>query len=454
VAVSARDQLRAYQRGEPTGELCGRPLDTVRLEPVRFLVPERVPLQAVTLLVGDPGLGKSTWTCFVAAAATRGAFGEPTTVAIINAEDSLKSVVGPRLHAAGADLARVEALTVDDGDSERVLVLPGDVPKLEEFVADTTARLLVVDPLGAFLSGDVDSHNDAGVRRALAPLALLAEKHDIAVLVAAHLNKDEQKGVLYRVGGSIGLVGAARSVLLFARDPDDPDGDTGAARLLAHAKSNWGRLAATVRYAVEGASILADDDIIETSRLVEQGESGRTAEDLVGRQRSPSKLEEAKATIVAALVDGPRPSSDVKAEVAVDVECGHATIERAAQDLRRAGKLVATGSTTRMMWSLQLSSSNSPHPPPKNEEGSENPVVEPNSTSLLIGGTGAEESEASGSANGHGDLAAPDWRDRLRDEAPPFGGCADPEGHRARWRPDPLLPGVVSCAVCVPFVGD
>ena len=271
------------------GELRRRPLHLERFEPDRFLVPERVPLQAVTLLVRDPGLGKSTWTCGVAAAASRGVFGAATTVAMINAEDSLRNVIGPRVHAAGGDLERVEGLTIDDGEYERVITLPDDVDRLEAFVAETGARLLIIDPLMAFLTDKADANRDHSIRRALANLALMAERHEVAVIVAAHLNKDEQKSLLYRVGGSVGLVGAARSILLFAADPDDPDGTTGKLRLLAHAKSNWGTRAGTLRYRQEMFSFVSDDgEVITTVRLAEFGASELAAEDLVGR-RKPEK---------------------------------------------------------------------------------------------------------------------------------------------------------------------
>jgi RecA-family ATPase len=365
------------------GTLTRRPLDTVRFEPVRFLVPDRVPLQAVTLLVGDPGLGKSTWTCLIAAGATRGLSGEPTTVAIVNAEDSLKAVIGPRMRAAGADLERVEALSVMDGDHERLITLPDDVDKIEGFIVETGARLLILDPLMAFLTDKADANQDHSVRRALGELALMAERHDVAVIVACHLNKDEQKSLLYRVGGSIGLVGAARSILLFARDPDDPDGDRGSARLVAHAKFNWAQLAATLRYKIQAESFLADDDTIETSRLIEDGESDLTAEQLVGKRKDAGKVADAMEAIKDALADGPRPSSDVKREVQEEVECSVATVKRAAERLRRDGVLTSSGETSNTTWLISLSKMNEP---------SENPVVEPDSTWLNQDGEGNEPS--------------------------------------------------------------
>jgi hypothetical protein len=410
--MSVRDELRARQRGEdvPPAALVRRPLDTVRFEPVRFLVPGLVPLQAVTLLVGDPGLGKSTWTCLVAAGATRGLFGDPTVVAVVNAEDSLKAVIGPRMQAAGADLSLVEALSADHGDYERLITLPDDVQALEGFIVETGARLLILDPLMAFLTDKADANQDHSVRRAIGSLAQMAERHDVAVCVCAHLNKDEQKSLLYRVGGSIGLVGAARSILLFARDPDDPDGERGRRRLVAHAKSNWAQLAPTLAYEIEPETIIVGDEIIETSRLAARGESDLTAEQLVGKRKEPGKTQEAADEILEVLADGqPRLSQEVKREVREAVGCGLRTVERAAEMLRADGKIGAGGDTTATVW--QLPPSTPATSLAQDGGGSANPAVEPNPTPAAMAGEGH-----GGSRNGKvaDELIAPDWRDQFR----------------------------------------
>ncbi len=403
----ALNAARDHDGGGAGAELHRRRLDTIRFEPVRFLIPDRVPLQAVTLLVGDPGLGKSTWTCMIAAGATRGMYGDPTTVAIVNAEDSLKAVVGPRMQAAGADLERVEALSVLDDDHERLITLPDDVEMIEGFIVETGARLLILDPLMAFLSDKADANQDHSVRRALGELAAMAERRDVAVIVAAHLNKDEQKSLLYRVGGSIGLVGAARSILLFARDPDDPDGERGRRRLVAHAKSNWAQLAATLAYEIEPETVLAGGDIIQTSRLVARGESEHTAEQLVGKRKDAGKTQEAADEILAVLDDGePHPSQEVKREVREAVGCSLRTVERAAEQLRADGKIGTGGETTATVWQL------APSTPATslwgNGGGSWSPAVEPNPTPAAM----AEEGHG-GSCNGAGTETE---RDRLRRE--------------------------------------
>jgi hypothetical protein len=389
--MGARDDLRAAQRNghaplEP-GDLRRRVLEAVRFEPVEFLVPGRVPLRGVTLVVGDPGLGKSTWTCLVAAGASVGAFGEPTRVAVVNAEDSLAAVVGPRLKAAGGDLSMIEALSAGaGGDTERLLTLPDDIALIEEFVVDTASRLVVLDPLMAFVSTKVDTNQDHAIRRALGELAAMADRHGVSALVAGHLNKNEQQSLIYRVGGSIGLVGAARSILLFARDPEDPEGATGPRRLVAHAKSNWAELAPTLRYRVEAATVWQDDKTFATSRLVPEGTSELAAEELVGRRKDAGKTRDAMAEILEALGDGaPHLSREVKRDVREEVGCGLRTVERAAEELVARGELVTEGETSSTTWQLPPTPAKSVS---RHGGGSANPVAKPNSSHAAMAGEG------------------------------------------------------------------
>lgn len=115
--------------------------------------------------------------------------------------------------------------------------------------------MVVFDPLVAYLPAKVNSWQDQSLRGALAPLAGLAQEQGTAVLLIAHLNKGRDADPLRRLGGSIGLAAAARSLLLLARDPDDPEGEIGARRVLAHAKSNLGQLETSCAYRIEPKAV-------------------------------------------------------------------------------------------------------------------------------------------------------------------------------------------------------
>lgn len=198
------------------------PIAAYDRERVGWLIPGRVPRSAVTLLVGDPGLGKSLWTCAVAGDISR----TGGAVLLATAEDSIAATVRPRLEAVEADLDRVHVVTLKRDGIEEGLSLPDDVGELSRLVSETSAQLVVIDPLMAHLPDNVNSWRDQSIRTALAPLHHLAEAHGCAVIVVAHLNKASGTDALYRVGGSIGISGAARSALLFAR-PGRPRGRAG-----------------------------------------------------------------------------------------------------------------------------------------------------------------------------------------------------------------------------------
>ena len=317
---------------------------SVRAKPVQWLIPGRVPLGGVTMLAGDPKLGKSALTCLYGAEVSRGGYGhEPGITAFASAEDTLAHVIKPRLHAAGADLDLVGTLAVHDGDDARGLQLPGDVSSLDAFVAETGARLLVIDPLNAFLVGSIDSWKDHGIRAALAPLARLAEAQLIAIIVVVHLNKQVGGNPLYRPNGSIGYAGAARSCLAFGRDPDDPDGERGKRRLLGQFGTNWGVEMPTQVYELEGVAVELDDDVIETVRLRYVGETDADAGAAFGTRATEDRGADCEEAISEQLSDlQPHPSRTVKSAVMAELDVSERTVKRAAQRMTDRGELVIT----------------------------------------------------------------------------------------------------------------
>jgi hypothetical protein len=237
-------------------EQVGRLLDSVKPERIAWLWQGRIPLGKLTLIDGDPGTGKSALATDLAARASTGRpfpDGSPCErggVVLLSAEDGLADTIRPRLEAAGADLGRVLSLaTVSDSEGERLLSIPEDIDIIRRGIERVDARLVVVDPLMAFLSGDVNSHRDQDVRKALAPLAKLAEETGAAIVVVRHLNKTTGGSPLYRGGGSIGIVGQARSALLVAKHPEDDQ-----RRVLAPVKSNLAAPAPSLVYALREAT--------------------------------------------------------------------------------------------------------------------------------------------------------------------------------------------------------
>lgn len=241
-------------------------LSSVVPERVEWLWPTRLPAGKLVVVDGDPSTGKSTLTIDWAARVSTGgrwpdgAWCPCGDVLLMSAEDGLADTVAPRLVAAGADMGRVHALTevcvVDrnDGEDEGTVrkvppSLPRDIPLIERVVTEHGVRLVVVDVLMAFLNGSVDSHRDQDVRGVLHQLSTMADRTGCTVVLVRHLNKAGGSNALYRGGGSIGIVGAARAAYLVGRDPEDPD-----RRVLVCTKSNLAAEPPALAYRLQSAA--------------------------------------------------------------------------------------------------------------------------------------------------------------------------------------------------------
>lgn len=334
IADELEQEIRGARRGdawEPGTPEDGEPqpvpvlvrLADVAPEPVRWLWQHWIPDGALTVLDGDPGLGKSTLTLDLAARVSRGwamppGSGPdperlPANVLLLGAEDVLKYTVRPRLDAAGADSERVHSLEgVRTGDVIRDPVLPWDLALVAERVEKWDVRLIVVDPLMAFLGGEYDAHKDQDIRRCLRPMRDLAERLGCAILLLRHLNKLSGGAALYRGGASIGITGAARASLLVGRDPEDE-----AVRVLAMNKSNLGPIPRSLSYRLEAVN--------GTSRVAWLGETDLAPHEIlwhhVGgppkpRGRPSDALEDAKNLLADLVDEGPVPVETLRAEAA------------------------------------------------------------------------------------------------------------------------------------------
>jgi hypothetical protein len=333
-------------------------LSDVEPEHVAWLWPGRIPLGKLTMTDGDPGLGKSTLILGeIAARVTTGSpwpDGQPCpqgAVVLLTAEDGLADTIRPRLDAHGADASRVFAFdAVEYGpDDERPPSLALDVARIEEAVVREGALLVVVDVLMAFLGSRTDSYRDQDVRAALSPLVKMAERTGCAVICLRHLSKSGGANALYRGGGSIGIIGAARSGLLVAPDPED---DT--RRVLAVTKCN---LAAPVPAL---AFRLTPDDERGCARIAWEGETAHTAADLLAipDEEDRSAGDEAADFLRDLLAAGPVPSKKVKA-AARAAGIAERTLNRAK---KRAGVVSEkAGLTEGWVWKIA-------NQPPKDDE--------------------------------------------------------------------------------------
>ena len=332
---------------DPADLPAGVMLEDVEPESVEWLWYGRIPLGKITVLDGDPGLGKSTLSLDVAARVSRGVplpgdelrIGAAGVV-LLSAEDDLADTIRPRLDAAGADVSRIVALReVLDGDEWRPPTLPDDIAWVRSAIDRVDARVVIIDPLMAYLSGGIDAHKDQQVRRGLHRLAILAEETGVAIILVRHLNKAPGGNPLYRGGGSIGIVGAARSGLLVGRDPGD---DT--RRVLASTKCNLAPPVASIAFHLE--------TIGDTSRVAYDGESTFSAQSILAEpvgDDERSAQDEAVMFVKDVLAAGAMSAKDIK-KLAREAGIADRTLDRAK---RKAG-VVSTQLGFHQGWIWEL----------------------------------------------------------------------------------------------------
>jgi KaiC/GvpD/RAD55 family RecA-like ATPase len=319
-------------------------LSTVAAKPQQWLWPGRIPLGAISLLEGDPGEGKSLLTYDLAARVTTGlampeaaALPSPSGVILLQAEDRLEALVKPRLEAANADIDRV--LVYDqDRFAQKPLLLPEDVPLLEDAAAKVEAKLLVIDPLSAFLGGSVNSEQQ--VRRALAALQGLAERAELAVLLVRHLTKGRGASAMYRGSGSIGVIAAVRSALLAARDPGSEDRHR---HVLVPVKSNVAS-APSLAYRTMQKDGQLQLEWLGPSRFTSQDVTNHTPDDV-------SAFEEAMFRLYEILQGGPQWANDVLS-LARKAGVAQRTLHRAKALLGVKSHRWGDGCSSRWAWQL------------------------------------------------------------------------------------------------------
>jgi hypothetical protein len=338
-------------------------LSDVEPEPVRWLWPGRIPLAKLSLVEGHPGIGKSHLTIDFAARVTTGrafpgdAPSEPANVVILTAEDGLADTVRPRLEAAGGDASRVVVLEdfSMNGEEPRPPIIPDDVPAIRKLVLEEAAALVILDPFSAFLAGAINSWRDHDVRRALAPLARLATETDAAVLVVRHLTKSANGPAITAGGGSIGMIGAARSAMLIAVDPEDES-----QRVLAVVKSNLAATPPSLTFRLESTPD-------GRSRIAWGGHSAHTADALIAAGRNAEergKVDEAKDWLREQLVNGARGKPDIR-KAAHANGISEAALDRAKRELKVVHRRDGFGPGACYVWELPpISSARAEHDRP------------------------------------------------------------------------------------------
>ena len=209
-------------------------MSDIETEQVQWLWYPFIPYGKITIIQGDPGEGKTSFVLAMIALLTTGkplpedkTVAEPIRVIYQSAEDGLADTIKPRLEASGADCSRI--LVIDESVKELTLC----DERLEQAVQETGAKLIVLDPLQAYLGGNVDMHRANEVRPVFKRLCAIADRTGCAIILIGHMNKAQGLKSSNRGLGSIDFHAAARSVLLVGRLKSEPS-----VRVVAHDKSN------------------------------------------------------------------------------------------------------------------------------------------------------------------------------------------------------------------------
>ena len=193
-------------------------MSEVQSQEIEWLWYPFIPYGKLTIIQGDPGDGKTTMVLNLAAKLSKGEaldenmkVTEPVNVIYQTAEDGLADTVKPRLELAGADCERI--IVIDESDKSLSMV----DERLEQAIVRTGARLLILDPIQAYLGGGMDMNRANEARDMTKKLGALAEKTKCAIILIGHMNKAYGNKAAYRGMGSIDFFAVARIVLLVGR---------------------------------------------------------------------------------------------------------------------------------------------------------------------------------------------------------------------------------------------
>ena len=294
-------------------------MSEVDTQTVEWLWEPYIPFGKVTIVQGNPGEGKTTFALRLAAACTNRkpfphmAVHEPFNVIYQTAEDGLGDTIKPRLMEAEADLDRI--LVIDE--SKQGLSLSDE--RIERAIRQTGARLIILDPIQAYVGEKTDMNKANEIRPMFRRLAEIAERTGCAVILIGHLNKAAGGQSAYRGLGSIDFRAAARSVLLIGRVKREPN-----VRVIVHDKSSLAAEGKPIAFCLDpetGFSWIGEYDITADELL--SGAGGNTA----------TKTEQAERLILDLLADGKELASEDLVKAAAEAGISERTVQNAKRNM-------------------------------------------------------------------------------------------------------------------------
>ncbi|MDK9646989.1 AAA family ATPase [Propionibacterium freudenreichii] len=326
----------------------------------------RMPAGALSLAAGREGTGKSSFGIWLSSQITRGLLpgmwkGTPRNVIYLAVEDSWAQTLLPRLMAAGADLDRVfrvEAVTAEGEES--TITLPVDVGDLRAGISQHDVGLVVADPLMSLMSGRIDTHKEADTRRALEPLAKIADQTGAVILGIAHFNKSGGSDINSLITGSGAFKNVPRAVFGFARDEDTGES------VMTQGKNSLGRLdLPSLAYRIASTTVRLKDGETDVGRFEFMGTSTTTARDLLRANHDTDEPESADcATWLREWATEEGGTLKAKEAKAAARQAGYSIDQtnRAKRKLGMDSKRSGFGKNSEVFWVLPGTDSETPEP--------------------------------------------------------------------------------------------
>ena len=232
-------------------------LSEIEEEEIKWIWEPYIPLGCLVALVGDPGLGKSTIAMKIASILSKGEIFPfstsqmpPSTVIFQNGEDNTSTTIIPRLKEAGANLDNI--IMIDEDEKAFSL---DRVTSLDELITKTNCKLMIIDPIQAYMPEKTNLNSRGDVRKALNPIKNIAQKHQCTIMYIMHNNKDIKNTAMNKAAGSGDFIAITRSVLSISEDDSEK-------RYINHIKSSLAAEGKSIEYRIN------DKDCVEFVRQV------------------------------------------------------------------------------------------------------------------------------------------------------------------------------------------
>lgn len=299
-------------------------MSEVKETDIKWLWKDRLAFGKMTLIAGEPGVGKSQFLMYVASILSKGgrfhyenSDCEAGNVLIISGEDNSNDTIKPRLMALDADMDRihnVKGIANKDRNGNAFfdpICLVDNLSEIESLMKKHKYKMIIVDPISLYL-GSIDENKNKEIRGALSRISAMNERNNSIILMNSHFTKpsgNATKSAIYRIMGSIGFVAASRIAIGIMKDPEDAS-----RRLFIPIKNNLGKDDEGFVYKIK-PSLVGNN--IATSRIEWLKEKiSTTANEILNsvNERPSPRLEEAKEFLKDLLKFGSVSLTDIRSK--------------------------------------------------------------------------------------------------------------------------------------------